>query len=270
MWRRSRRLLAAVTVAIALLLFGLPDRSAASAHAVAAQDGAQDGAPFCEDGQAPRFAHALAGLRERLGDRLGEPVECEHVDPWSGDAVQRTTTGLAYYRPSIGMAIFTDGESHWGLADEGGPPIRWRTGSVTPPEPSAAEAGYLALVAPLRERAAALQRRLLAAYQQAERGQLNNADVAVLRALVNDLEAARDAYAGLRDAGRLGRHHGLMVQALNTGMGAAEMLTQARQLPAGAVRASFQARAAAYVQEAERLRQAAGEAYAQVLPVAAE
>src|SRR5688572_22472227 len=76
----------------------------------------QGGDPFCPPGQPARFVLGIAALHDRLGAIMGEPVECEHVDPTSGDMVQHTTTGLAYYRPEINTAIFTNGEAHWALS----------------------------------------------------------------------------------------------------------------------------------------------------------
>jgi hypothetical protein len=33
--------------------------------------------PFCEIGQTPHFVFGLATLRQRLGDGMGDPVECD-------------------------------------------------------------------------------------------------------------------------------------------------------------------------------------------------
>ncbi len=78
--------------------------------------GAQ-GAPFCPPGQPPYFVHGFEALKQRLGPTMGEPLECEHVNPDNGDTIQHTTTGLAYYRASINTPIFTDGQTHWALAN---------------------------------------------------------------------------------------------------------------------------------------------------------
>ncbi len=72
-------------------------------------------APHCPSGQTPRFVLGFAALKDRVGAPMGEPLECEHPDPASGDTHQRTSTGLAYYRPSTNTAIFTDGWRHWAL-----------------------------------------------------------------------------------------------------------------------------------------------------------
>jgi hypothetical protein len=48
---------------------------------------------------APRFVQGFAELQRQVGDPMGNPLRCEHPDPASGDMVQETSTGLAYYRP---------------------------------------------------------------------------------------------------------------------------------------------------------------------------
>lgn len=253
-----RRSLALASASIALVV-GL-HVAAVRPPVVAAQE-----APFCQPGQSATFQFGIAELRARLGDIMGSPLECEHLNAESGDTVQHTSTGLAYYRPSINAAIFTDGASHWALTND--TVVRWQNGNVTPPQPTEAEAAYLQATAPVRARADTLQRRLSAARQQAERGQLESLDAAGLRGLVDELRAARDAYAAARGAGRLWKYHGMMVASLNHGMGAAEMLTQARQIEAPDVRARLLDAAAKYRQESARLQAAAAEAYASALPV---
>lgn len=226
---------------------------------------AQLSVPFCPPGQPPAFVAGIAALRARLGEAMGAPLECEHVDAESGDTIQRTTTGLAYYRPSINTAIFTDGASHWALAE--GNVIRWQGPSVIPPQPTDTEASYLRTTSPVRARGADLQRRLAGARQRAASGQIESLNVDELRTLVNDLRASRDALAAARGAGRLWRYHGQMVVSLNEGMAAAELLTQARQVAVPDLRTRLLESAAAHRQESERLRSAAQDAYGQVLPV---
>ena len=229
---------------------------------------AQAGAPYCQPGQEPRFVFGIAELQGRLGPTMGAPVECEHVDPTSGDTLQRTTTGLACFRPSISTSIFTDGSTHWALAD--GTVLLWRNESVTPPQPTDAEAAYLQRTAALKSRATALQHRLTGVRQQAERGQIDSIDPASLQSLVGELKATRDAYAAEKAPARLGRFHGMMVVSLNTGMGAAEMLAQARQIETPELRTSFISSATKHRQESERLQLAATDAYSRALPVVVE
>jgi hypothetical protein len=212
--------------------------------------------------------HGIAALHERLGPTMGVPTECEHVDPGSGDTLQRTTTGLAYHRPSLGTTMFTDGSTHWALTD--GTVLLWRNESVTPPQPTDAETAYLQKTAPLIGRATALQRRLAGIRQQAERGQLDSVDLDSLKSLVSDLRATRDAFAAERAPVRLWKYHGMMVTSLNTGMGAAEMLVQARQIETPALRERFISSAMKHRQESERLQLAAADAYSRALPVVVE
>src|SRR5687768_12800879 len=106
MWRRS--LLLAAAPLMALLCMQV---------LVLQSTEAQAGAQYCQPGEEPRFVHGIAELQGRLGATMGVPTECEHVDPTSGDTLQRTTTGLAYHRPSLSTSMFTDGSTHWALAD---------------------------------------------------------------------------------------------------------------------------------------------------------
>jgi len=88
-------------------------------------------APFCGPGQPASFVLGFARLKERLGEDMGAPVECEHVNPQNGDTLQQTTTGLAVFSRDGGLQ-FTDGWRHWAL--EGQQLARWegddRAGAV--------------------------------------------------------------------------------------------------------------------------------------------
>ena len=75
--------------------------------------------PACPIGQTPSFAFGFAALRQQLGPAMGDPVECEHADPGTGDALQRTTTGLAIYRRDSNTSMFTNGQEHWALTTLG-------------------------------------------------------------------------------------------------------------------------------------------------------
>ena len=87
-------------------------------------------APHCGITQRPVFSRGLADLKAALGDRMGEPIECEHANT-IGDVEQRTSTGLAFYRPRSNMPGFTTGTESWGLTDRG--LLYWRTASFEPP-----------------------------------------------------------------------------------------------------------------------------------------
>jgi hypothetical protein len=79
----------------------------------------------------PRFVHAMADLRARLGADMGAPTDCERVVDSNGDTEQKTTTGLAYYRVEINSAVFTNGVDHWALTTDG--LVHWTGDDVTPP-----------------------------------------------------------------------------------------------------------------------------------------
>jgi hypothetical protein len=226
---------------------------------------AQAVVPFCQPGQAASFVFGIAALRDRLGATMGTPIECEHRDAESGDTIQHTTTGLAYYRPSINTAMFTDGSTHWALTN--GTTVRWQGDDVTPPLPTEAEAAYLQATQPFRTRVGTLQRRLNTARQQMERGQADAVDADGLSALVDDMRTTRDALVKTQAAGRLFRYHGMLVVSLNEGMGAAVMLAQARQIQPSDARDRLLASAERHGQESERLQAAAAEAYSKALPV---
>jgi hypothetical protein len=75
--------------------------------------------PFCRPGEAPEFRLGFALLKEQLGPLMGEPAECEHLDRARDDTLQRTSTGLAYYRPATNTPVFTDGYRHWAWTADG-------------------------------------------------------------------------------------------------------------------------------------------------------
>jgi hypothetical protein len=87
--------------------------------------------PFCPAGQTPEFTMGFKALYDRLFFEMGEPVECEHLDPASGDVVQRTTTGVAVYRPATNTPSFVSGTRHWALTARG--LLFWDGGSADPP-----------------------------------------------------------------------------------------------------------------------------------------
>jgi hypothetical protein len=98
-------------------------------------------APYCPPGQPARFVLGFEQLKARLGDTMGSPLECEHVNADNGDTLQQTTTGLAVYRKQSGALEFTDGWRHWAL--RGQDLVTW-DGDTPPGAPapeSAATAG---------------------------------------------------------------------------------------------------------------------------------
>lgn len=88
-------------------------------------------APYCQSGQAPTFVLGFATLKRQLADVMGEPIECEHANPENGDALQQTTTGLAFYRRATNTPTFTNGFDHWGLTDAG--LVYWTGDAIDPP-----------------------------------------------------------------------------------------------------------------------------------------
>lgn len=93
---------------------------------------AQVSSNFCGPGQFPTFQFGFAALKARLGDVMGVPVECAHTDPSSGDALQHTSTGLAFYRKLTNTPTFTDGYTHWALTSDRGF-VTWTGSSIDPP-----------------------------------------------------------------------------------------------------------------------------------------
>jgi hypothetical protein len=88
-------------------------------------------APFCAPGASPRFSNGFAALKASLGATMGDPVECEHNDGATGDVLQQTTTGLAFWRQSTNTPTFTDGYRHWALTSNG--LLAWEGSSIDPP-----------------------------------------------------------------------------------------------------------------------------------------
>jgi len=88
-------------------------------------------APFCAPNQSPAFAFGFATLSSQLGPVMGEPNECEHTNSANGDALQATTTSLAFYRKSTNTPTFTDGITHWALTSQG--LVVWTGSSIDPP-----------------------------------------------------------------------------------------------------------------------------------------
>lgn len=92
---------------------------------------APEEAPFCNPGETPAFGLGLAELKAQLGDTMGTPVECLHGSSTAGDAVQRTTTGLAAYNKASDTLTFTDGWRHWALRS--GSVLSWEGTQSDPP-----------------------------------------------------------------------------------------------------------------------------------------
>jgi hypothetical protein len=114
-----------VAVGLALLV------TAFSATAASAQS-----SPFCQSGQSPTFVFGFASLKAALSDTMGDPIECEHANPSNGDTLQKTSTGLSFYRKSTNTPTFTDGFNHWAMTNTG--MVTWTGASIDPPGTAAA------------------------------------------------------------------------------------------------------------------------------------
>ncbi|MBI4494162.1 MAG: hypothetical protein HY690_15345 [Chloroflexi bacterium] len=87
--------------------------------------------PFCPPGQVPVFVFGFKALSDALGETMGDPLECEHAEPGTGDAHQQTSKGLSFYRKSTNTPTFTNGWEHWALTAEG--MVYWTGTSIDPP-----------------------------------------------------------------------------------------------------------------------------------------
>ena len=251
---RGRRIAALVMSAT---LFGV---TFAAPPPVLAQE-----APHCAAGQPAEFLFGIAALQERLGATMGLPLECEHVNAENGDTIQHTTTGLAYYRPEINTPMFTDGQTHWALSNN--QVLMWRSGSVVPPRPTAAESTYLATARPLAQRLDTLQARLNAVQRLANAGRLDAVDVSEVGSLYDELTTARDAMRRAPASERLSSYDELLVQAYEESVAAAELLLRARLTSIPEARFAFVEEAAARVAQSNRLQGDANRAYSLALPV---
>ena len=84
----------------------------------------------------PMFYYGFRELHARLGERMGDPTECEQPIHVNGDTRQRTTTGFAYYRKGDNAPTFTNGWDHWALTSDG--LVYWAGDVVDPPTPLSA------------------------------------------------------------------------------------------------------------------------------------
>lgn len=66
---------------------------------------------------------------------MGEPTSCEYADPnGSGDTLQTTSTGLAFWRKSTNTPTFTNGLGHFALTPASPlTVVHWETAAIDPP-----------------------------------------------------------------------------------------------------------------------------------------
>jgi hypothetical protein len=88
-------------------------------------------APYCQAGAAPAFVLGFADLKGQVGDAMGDAIECEHANPANGDTLQKTSTGLSFYRKATNTPTFTDGFNHWALSTSG--LVTWTGTDIDPP-----------------------------------------------------------------------------------------------------------------------------------------
>jgi len=99
---------------------------------VSSVPGLAQAAPHCDAGAGPGYAFGFASLKATLGATMGEAVSCEYADPnGTGDTLQDTSAGLAFWRKATNTPTFTDGWNHWGLTALG--LVAWTGGSIDPP-----------------------------------------------------------------------------------------------------------------------------------------
>jgi peptidoglycan/xylan/chitin deacetylase (PgdA/CDA1 family) len=65
---------------------------------------------------------------------MGVPLECEHTDAGTGDILQHTTRGLAYYSVATNTPAFTDGYNRWAWTATG--LVLWTDEALDPPPPT--------------------------------------------------------------------------------------------------------------------------------------
>jgi hypothetical protein len=227
---------------------------------------AQPAATACPPGQTPQFVSGFAALKLRLGTRMGEPMDCQHSDPSTGDMVQHTTTGLAYDRSgNSGAAAFTNGWEHYALMDD--QVVLWRNPSANPPLPTADQAAYVQQTLPLRSRLDQLDEQLAELLQQARGGALDDVDQTVLGSMIEDLASVGEQLSGMPTPPELVPYAQRWVQVQQGDLAAATALVQARLTQVPDERAANLADAATQLQARDEAREAASFALSQVLPV---
>jgi hypothetical protein len=116
---------------------------------VSSVPGSAQTAPHCDAGPGPSFVFGFADLKARLGGTMGDPVSCEYADPnGTGDTLQDTSTGLAFWRKATNTPTFTDGWNHWGLTDVG--LVAWTGTAIDPPASAFAPPGNWTPPAPTK------------------------------------------------------------------------------------------------------------------------
>jgi hypothetical protein len=208
----------------------------------------------------------FATLHDHLGMTIGQPLECEHPNFDNGDVLQRTTTGLAYWRPSTNISAFTtDGTNHWALV--AGTLVYWLNSSVEPPQPNAAQAAYLAQSNPIVAQVDEAMAQLARVQDGATADNLETVPVADIGAYVDTLSAARDQLQAIDPPPALSAYHENILQVVDATNAAASTLLRAQVTQNRIARNAFIAQAGAQLSEAQSARSAAQDAYSAVLPI---
>jgi len=227
---------------------------------------AQPATTACPPGQTPQFASGFGALKLRLGTRMGDPMDCQHVDPSSGDMVQHTTTGLAYDPNGTGgAAAFTNGWEHYALMND--QVVLWRNGSVNPPQATSDQADYVQQTLPLRSRLDQLDEQLVDILQQARAGALDDVDQTVLGSTIEDLTSVGEQLSDTPTPAELVPYAQQWVQVQQGDLLAATALVQARLTQVPDERAANLTNAAAQLQARDEAREAASFELSQVVPV---
>jgi len=249
--RGSGAALALVAAAIVALSGALP---------VSAQT-----APGCPSGQSAQFVLGFAELKQRLGVRMGDPVECQHSDPSSGDTLQRTSTGLAYARAGSNVASFTNGWEHYALAND--QVLLWRNASPNPPQATADQAAYLQQTLALRTQLDQIDEQLIAIERQGRAGDLDSVDQSDLGTAVNALTSIGDQLMSTPTPTGLAPYAQQWVQVQQGDLAAATALIQARVTQVPDERALNLADAATQIQARNEAREASTLTLSQLLAV---
>jgi hypothetical protein len=179
------------------------------------------GAPFCSGGQTPTFQAGFASLSQQLGERMGDPVECEHPDADTGDTLQRTTGGLAFYRKSTNTPSFTNGTDHWAMLPKG--LGHWVGSSIDPPQTTLDDARYFAQILPTLQHE-------LDTFQSMQDADVTG-DVAAVRSAVqgwrSDLAASNDSLSSVQPGPNTGDVHRLLLETNTLILGGLDDIDQA-------------------------------------------
>jgi hypothetical protein len=222
-------------------------------------------APFCPAGQPAQFVLGLGQLKQRLGARMGDPVECQHSDPAGGDLLQHTTTGLAYVRSSTGAPTFANGWEHYALT--GDQLVLWRNSAVDPPAATPEQAAFTQDTFDLRGRVDQLGQRLTAIEQQGRAGALDDVDLTELGGIVDELTGLRDQFTGTTSPPSLTAYAQRWEQVQDADLAAAAALVQARLTADPAERLANLDEARTQLTARDQDREAATFAFSQVLPI---